>query len=1280
MSGKSKDTALESASQMPNASGTLDQPEQGTCHPGGSPKIDVSPASLDFGKLRLGGKLQKTLTITNTGDGVLTLQSITFQTNPGTSWSAPLPSQTSLKAGKSAAVTVSFEGKQAGDCGGKLEVQSNATEGTKQADLKAKVFSIKDPSPEKFLAPGADNEDYKILYTVDDPATVIEEGELQILDKEKKSVLWSRPLTEDERKNGKREIAWKGQITVKAGYPDGYLTVEFSPYTCRVVVKAAGAPEPAQVDSVIKVQPHSLKIAIGDKAHLKQALDKAVYDQIVADGGLPSDGQKRKVYLISNRFMTSLNHIDHADTTSYVAHQKLWGGGAAVPLEVTVWFKTSAAGVADSKTLAPLGLGNARVLWDFQDVPENTTGLTSMPKSFVEDALNWNKATTEPPGDNCAGSTTAAENRGGKRSDNGATRPVLLIPSGHTDADRDGSPTLTEAYPFAAARGATRRWAILAEVQKTGAAKGKCGIIFQGSRMAGDAFTVHAYLDLNRELDRTGDLPEFIKQNEPEKHSSDKTGTLEIWKELHVIAVFSKNGNNIHTHGDVVPYYEKAYIRIVDKTAGAVTAFVETDYNTVLAAAIRARPEAALNPHAINDIDHQFPGSNAGLQVHRRATFENNFLDAESTPALVTAELTANSILYPQPILADRQAAARAKLRGDALAALRNDKYSDADPTVADELYWDKCDDYAADTCAKFCENYMDTTRVPGEGIGIFVFAWSNSLWRAGMDGVRGQAFPIAVPERGGYIQFATHPFYRSTYPDGSHNMSRTVAHEIGHVCCLPHTRDEKYDPLAHDFIDRTCVMGYNYDSVRHFCGYCLLRLRGWDHTKIEPGTDADPRQNGRTPKIRVSAPTNQSSTKTNKTAEQTFTIDNDGAAPLVLGTITLEGADKTQYEIVAADDNASGRTIAPGTAKTFKLTFKPTSSGDKTVSLRIPSNDPSAPTIVTFTSKGQQPVLTVTPASLDFGDVAKDFTSPEMTLTLKNTGSPELVMEKIELVGPYAGEFEISAAAATLKLAKNASTTVKLRLKGATTQKYNRPWEKTAQLRIISNEAGSPRDIEVKGTVKFLPKVVIQNPPPGFTDTWVGKSSPSHTVTIKNTGSNGLVIEAITLATGDVGQFKLSDLPDKTKIAKDASVTFKVVHQPTAAGNHAAKIKIDSNGDGAPHWIDLRGKAVNPPVAEIPASLAFSDTKVGKESSQSLRIKNRGGAELVVSAIAGTTPEFVMKTALGAGIKVAAGSSTTLSFKFIPGSPGAKNVTLTVTSNDPTTPTTTVTVTGTGT
>jgi len=72
----------------------------------------------------------------------------------------------------------------------------------------------------------------------------------------------------------------------------------------------------------------------------------------------------------------------------------------------------------------------------------------------------------------------------------------------------------------------------------------------------------------------------------------------------------------------------------------------------------------------------------------------------------------------------------------------------------------------------------------------------------------------------------------------------------------------------------------------------------------------------------------------------QTFTVRNMGYADLVVGTINITGTNANQFTI--QNDNASNKTITPGGSATIRVVFTPTSTGAKSATLNIPSNDPA--------------------------------------------------------------------------------------------------------------------------------------------------------------------------------------------------------------------------------------------------------------------------------------------------------------------------------------------------
>lgn len=86
-------------------------------------------------------------------------------------------------------------------------------------------------------------------------------------------------------------------------------------------------------------------------------------------------------------------------------------------------------------------------------------------------------------------------------------------------------------------------------------------------------------------------------------------------------------------------------------------------------------------------------------------------------------------------------------------------------------------------------------------------------------------------------------------------------------------------------------------------------------------------------------------------------TVANTGCADLLVGTVTLGGADPDQFRI--QNDNCSGRTITSGNSPTLEVVFRPTAVGPKSATLSIPSNDPGRPiVVVSLSGTGKAPPL----------------------------------------------------------------------------------------------------------------------------------------------------------------------------------------------------------------------------------------------------------------------------------------------------------------------------------
>ena len=74
----------------------------------------------------------------------------------------------------------------------------------------------------------------------------------------------------------------------------------------------------------------------------------------------------------------------------------------------------------------------------------------------------------------------------------------------------------------------------------------------------------------------------------------------------------------------------------------------------------------------------------------------------------------------------------------------------------------------------------------------------------------------------------------------------------------------------------------------------------------------------------------------------QTVTLGNSGTSDLVLGTLSLSGADATLFSLQA--DTCTATTLAPGAACTADIQHTASSVGIRSALLAVPSNDPDTP------------------------------------------------------------------------------------------------------------------------------------------------------------------------------------------------------------------------------------------------------------------------------------------------------------------------------------------------
>jgi len=137
---------------------------------------------------------------------------------------------------------------------------------------------------------------------------------------------------------------------------------------------------------------------------------------------------------------------------------------------------------------------------------------------------------------------------------------------------------------------------------------------------------------------------------------------------------------------------------------------------------------------------------------------------------------------------------------------------------------------------------------------------------------------------------------------------------------------------------------------------------------------------------------------KTNTTSvAQVETVGNIGNADLAVSSVTLGGANPTQY----SQTNSCG-TVIPNGNCAVTVNCTPTSVGSKPATLVIVSNDPTTPTKtinLTCTGKGH-PRSRIGVTSINFGNTIVGTTSAALAFTITNVGDATLNVSNISTAG----------------------------------------------------------------------------------------------------------------------------------------------------------------------------------------------------------------------------------------------------------------------------------------
>ncbi|WP_018343878.1 glycosyl hydrolase family 8 [Cytophaga aurantiaca] len=432
-----------------------------------------------------------------------------------------------------------------------------------------------------------------------------------------------------------------------------------------------------------------------------------------------------------------------------------------------------------------------------------------------------------------------------------------------------------------------------------------------------------------------------------------------------------------------------------------------------------------------------------------------------------------------------------------------------------------------------------------------------------------------------------------------------------------------------------------------------------------------------------------------------TMSIKNTGTAPLKITSITPSAG----FTVTALSPASP---IAPSAFSTFTVTGTPAATGVNAGTITVVSSDPATPSyVVNITVTGSVPVISVldaaaaavannntTAISVGSGPVGSAAT-PAYTFTINNTGSAPLTISSI--IGTSGFSASALNPAGPIAVAGSATFTV--------TGTPAAAGVNTGSVTIASNDPATPSykvNITVTGTVPALQvlnttTVLVNNATPAIsvgTATVATAATAYTSFSIKNTGAAPLTLTSITGSTGFAVTAITPTAPGT--IAAGGTATFTVTGTPAAVGANTGTITIVTNDPTTPSFkinVSVTGTAAATPALQVlnttailtnnatPAiSVGSSVVATAATAYTSFSIKNAGTAALTFTSITGSTGFAISAVTPAAPTTIAAGASATFTVTGTPAAVGANTGTITIVTNDPTTPSFVINVSVTGT
>jgi hypothetical protein len=389
----------------------------------------------------------------------------------------------------------------------------------------------------------------------------------------------------------------------------------------------------------------------------------------------------------------------------------------------------------------------------------------------------------------------------------------------------------------------------------------------------------------------------------------------------------------------------------------------------------------------------------------------------------------------------------------------------------------------------------------------------------------------------------------------------------------------------------------------------------------------------------------------------QTYTLTNTGAGPSGPVAVTLAGANPSAF---SETSDTCGAVLPAGSSCAVSIVFIPTAIGADTATLTA-SATPGGTVSASLTGTGAaKAILSISPASFDFGDVIEGTNSADQTFTVTNTGEGKSGTVTVGLGGTDPADFTQDSTTCGAKLAVGASCTVSVHFNPSAAEADDATLSVTA-------DPGGTATATLQGTGTSTAILSIDPTTFDFGSVVLGSSSGEQTFTVTNSGQGDSGTVAVSVSGANQADFVVDSTTCGPALPGGGFCTISAHYTPSATGPGGADLAVTSTPGGTASSA-LQGTGITPAALSIsPSTFDFGQTAAGASSGdQTFTVTNTGGAASGTVGIALTgsnSAAFTIDTDT-CGAALPGGDTCSISVHFTAGTPGTNTAGLAATAS----------------